>query len=324
MNKVEPLAEIPSAQSQTFSSNSQDSNPKNSKENSIPYPSHIPQNNPKNFFEKPKPIGLYNFSSNKDSITSLEQNIDEVVSSFIEKNKLKIIDCVTKEVQKKFDEKIIPMTNEISNIKQDFISLYEDEWKEFKQANMLDECHNSIMDLNNKIDIMEENISNYNDKIKGFNIADNRLQFLNKLNKDLENFIQGIKSDEEGGVHPHPQGKNLMDLEENIHKIEKEQRKQENLSMELDSVFYETMDMLKDIANEENNESYKIVSNATNSNDILNNFKNMINTFQNKFNYEKQFMENYSNINNGYFNESDNKNENKQNYPFDEIPNFFD
>ena len=313
MNRVEPLPEIISAQSQTLSSDSEDSKTRDNTRNN-------------NLFEKPKPIGIYNFSSNKESITSLEQNIDEVVSSFIEKNKYNIIEYVTKEVQKKFDEKIIPMTNEITNIKNDFISLYEEEWNDFKQSNVLDECHNNIMDLNNKVDIMRENINKYNDDIKGFNIADNRLQFLNKLNKDLENFIQGIKSGEGEGVHP--QGENMMDLEENIYKIEKEQRKQENLNQELDSVFYETMKMLRDIVDEGNNEACNNESNVLNSNDILNNFKNVVNTFENKFNYEKPFMENNNtnmnsnnnNIYNGYFNERNKKNEN----PLDGIPNFFD
>ena len=127
MNRVEPLPEIPSVHSQAFSSNSDDySKTKENTRDSIPIDSNIPKNNPKNYLEKPKPIGIYNFRSNKESITSLEQNIDEVVTSFIEKNKYNIIECVAQEVQKKFDEKITPMSTEISNIKQDFISLYEE------------------------------------------------------------------------------------------------------------------------------------------------------------------------------------------------------
>ena len=328
MKRVEPLPEIPSIHSQALSSVSDDSNTKENTRDSIQI-DYIPKKYPKNNnFQKPKPIGIYNFSSNKSTITSLEQNIDEVVSSFIEKNKFNIIECVTKEVQKKFDEKIIPMSTEISNIKQEFLSLYENEWTDFKQSNVLDECHTNIIDLNNKVDIMRENISKYNDNIKGFNIADNRLQFLNKLNKDLENFILGIQSGGEVGDPLSSHGENMMDLEENIHKIEKEQRKQDNLNQELDNVFYDTMKMLKDIVDEDNNSNSNKESNTLNSNDILNEFKNVINTFDNKFNYKKPFMEKKcynmnlnNNTYNGYFNENCRKNENN---PFDGIPNFFD
>ena len=65
----------------------------------------------------------------------MEQNIDESISLFIEKNMENIIQCVVHEVEKKFEEKIKPMTEEISYLKNDFNSLYEEELKDFKQSN---------------------------------------------------------------------------------------------------------------------------------------------------------------------------------------------
>ena len=318
---IEPLPAITSVQSQTLSRSS-DSQP-SSKINQKPPEQNIPFNN--NIFKKPQPIGIYNFSSNKTYISSLEQNIDEAVSAFIDQNKDNIIQYVAKEVEKKFEEKITPMTEEITRLKLDFNSLYEEEWNDFKQSNVLNDCHNNIMELNNKMNIMNENIDKYNNNIKGFNIADNKLQFLNKLNKDLDEFISGIDS---YIFTPEKKDKNFgnnmdIDMDENLHKIEKEMNKQQNLNHELDNVFYETMEMLKDITKEnnleENAKNSNVNNNIMNCCNILNNFKNTVNAFDGKFNYEKPINNNSNpNMNNA----SDDKNDNKN--IFDYLPNFFD
>ena len=318
---IEPLPAITSVQSQTLSRSS-DSQP-SSKINQKPPEQNIPFSN--NIFKKPQPIGIYNFSSNKTYISSLEQNIDEAVSAFIEQNKDNIIQYVAKEVEKKFEEKITPMTEEITRLKIDFNSLYEEEWNDFKQSNVLNDCHNNIMELNNKMNIMNENIDNYNNNIKGFNVADNKLQFLNKLNKDLDEFISGIDS---YIFTPEKKDKNFgnnmdIDMDENLHKIEKEMNKQQNLNHELDNVFYETMEMLKDITKEnnleENAKNSNVNNNIMNCCNILNNFKNTVNAFDGKFNYEKPINNNSNpNMNNA----SDDKNDNKN--IFDYLPNFFD
>ena len=320
---IEPLPPITSVQSQTFSrsSNSQSS----SKISPTPNESNIqlPEKNT-NFFPKPQPIGIYNFRSNKNSYTSLEQTIDEIVSSFIEKNRENIFQYVSKEVQQKLEEKIIPMSEEISKLKNDFNSLYEEEWNDFKQANVLNDCHQNIMELNHKMNIMNENIKNYNNNIKGFNVADNRIQFLSKLNKDLDEFLSGIwaylYTSEKKNVGL---GSVDMDIEENIHKIEKEMNKQQNLNQELDNVFFETMEMLKDIIKDNNNNLGENDNNniIINYGDILNNFKNTVNAFETKFNYEKPINynqnEKINNINN-------NVGEKGEKNIFDGLPNFFD
>lgn len=318
---IEPLPAITSVQSQTLSRSS-DSQP-SSKINQKPPEQNIPFSN--NIFKKPQPIGIYNFSSNKTYISSLEQNIDEAVSAFIEQNKDNIIQYVAKEVEKKFEEKITPMTEEITRLKLDFNSLYEEEWNDFKQSNVLNDCHNNIMELNNKMNIMNENIDKYNNNIKGFNVADNKLQFLNKLNKDLDEFISGIDS---YIFTPEKKDKNFgnnmdIDIDENLHKIEKEMNRQQNLNHELDNVFYETMEMLKDITKEnnleENAKNSNVNNNIMNCCNILNNFKNTVNAFDGKFNYEKPINNNSNpNMNNA----SDDKNDNKN--IFDYLPNFFD
>ena len=318
---IEPLPAITSVQSQTLSRSS-DSQP-SSKINQKPTEQNIPYSN--NIFKKPQPIGIYNFSSNKTYISSLEQNIDEAVSAFIEQNKDNIIQYVAKEVEKKFEEKITPMTEEITRLKIDFNSLYEEEWNDFKQSNVLNDCHNNIMELNNKMNIMNENIDKYNNNIKGFNVADNKLQFLNKLNKDLDEFISGIDS---YIFTPEKKDKNFgnnmdIDMDENLHKIEKEMNRQQNLNHELDNVFYETMEMLKDITKEnnleENAKNSNVNNNIMNCCNILNNFKNTVNAFDGKFNYEKPINNNSNpNMNNA----SDDKNDNKN--IFDYLPNFFD
>jgi hypothetical protein len=320
LKNLEPLPAITSAQSQSLSiySNSQpESKVREKPEKSIQQNISANKNN-NNTFQKPKPIGIYNFNSNKSSISSLEQNIDETVSAFIEQNKENIIKCVAQEVQKKFEEKIRPMTDEISNIKKEFNSLYEEEWNDFKQSNILNDCHNNIMELNNKVGIMNENIKIYNDNIKGFNIADNRLQFLNKLNKDLDEFISGIGSNGNNEDYKH-----YMDIDNNMHKIEKEMNRQDNLNHELDNVFNETMEMLKEISKEEvieENRNNNNDNNIRNCSDILNNFRNTVNTFETKFDYEKPIMNNTNN--NMKVNKESNKNEITN--LFDDIPNFFE
>ena len=319
MQKLDILPAITSAQSQSLSV-SCCSQPE-SKIKEKPQ-QNIPSTNNNNIFQKPRPIGIYNFCSNKTLITSLEQNIDEAVSLFIEKHKENIIQCVVQEVEKKFEEKIKPMTEEISDLKNDFNSLYEEEWNDFKQSNVLNDCHNNIMELNNKMNIMNENINIYNENIKGFNVADNRLQFLNKLNKDLDVFITGISH--EIGVHNLGGEGFDMDTVKNLHKIEKEMNKQENLNNELDSVFHETMEMLNDITKEENEEKNKNIiennNNMMNCVNILNNFKNAVNTFDTKFNYDKPMNNNSIGV--MKINNINNKNEQK-NF-IENIPNFFD
>ena len=320
LKNLEPLPAINSAQSQSLSiySNSQPESKVREKPEKSIHQNISSNNNNNNTFQKPKPIGIYNFNSNKSSISSLEQNIDETVSAFIEQNKENIIKCVAQEVQKKFEEKIKPMTDEISNIKKEFNSLYEEEWNDFKQSNILNDCHNNIMELNNKVGIMNENIKIYNDNIKGFNIADNRLQFLNKLNKDLDEFISGIGSNGNNGDYNH-----YMDIDNNMHKIEKEMNRQDNLNHELDNVFNETMEMLKEISKEEvieENRNNNNDNNIRNCSDILNNFRNTVNTFETKFDYEKPIMNNTNNI--MKVNKESNKNEITN--LFDDIPNFFE
>lgn len=320
LKNLEPLPAINSAQSQSLSiySNSQPESKVREKPEKLIQQNISANNNNNNTFQKPKPIGIYNFNSNKSSISSLEQNIDETVSAFIEQNKENIIKCVAQEVQKKFEEKIKPMTDEISNIKKEFNSLYEEEWNDFKQSNILNDCHNNIMELNNKVGIMNENIKIYNDNIKGFNIADNRLQFLNKLNKDLDEFISGIGSNGNNEDYKH-----YMDIDNNMHKIEKEMNRQDNLNHELDNVFNETMEMLKEISKEEvieENRNNNNDNNIRNCSDILNNFRNTVNTFETKFDYEKPIMNNTNN--NMKVNKESNKNEITN--LFDDIPNFFE
>ena len=311
LQNFEPLPAINSAQSQSLSI-SCCSQPDSKIKEKAPKQNNTTNNT--NIFQKPKPIGIYNFSSNKASISSLEQNIDAAVSVFIEQNKENIIKCVVQEVQKKFEEKIKPMTDEIMNLKNVFNSLYEEEWNEFKQSNVLNDCHNNIMELNNKMGIMNENIDKYNDNIKGFNIADNRLQFLSKLNKDLDEFIFGIENKD----------CNFMDLDENLLKIEKEMNKQQNLNNDLDTVFYETMEMLKDITKEENigtNKNLIANNNINNCSNILNNFKDTVNTFESKFDYEKPINNNSNSNCNMNINNENNKKD--INIIIDNIPNFF-
>ena len=327
LQNIEPLPIITSIQSMQSQSISNSKNSSKINSNLPPQNIQPTSNNNNNIFQKPQPIGIYNFSNNKSYISSFEQSVDEVVSAFIEQNRENIINYVVQEVQKKLEEKINPMNEEISRLKTEFNSLYDEEWNDFKEANVLNDCHNNIMELNNKMTIMNENINAYNDNIKGFNIADNRLQFLNKLNKDLDEFISGIGSNLGSNENNNDDwGLNLNTLDQNFHKIEKEMNKQDNLNNELNNVFYETMEMLKDITKEDNLEEKMDIDSGNNNNiiscnNILNNFKNTINAFDTKFNYEKpiNFSPNTSvniNTNNGFNYQQDNI--------FDGLPNFFD
>ena len=68
----------------------------------------------KQFFQKP--IGIYSFKSNNSDFSSLEESVDEIVSSFIEENKDNIIKYVVNEVENKLKEKIQPLNAEINSI----------------------------------------------------------------------------------------------------------------------------------------------------------------------------------------------------------------
>lgn len=257
-----------------------------------------------------KPIGIYNFNRNQSDISSLEESIDELVSSFIEKNKENIIKYVVNEVQTKINEKIQPLNYEINDIKNNFNLLYTQELKDFKELDILNECHNNIININNKVNLMNENINKYNDEIKGFNIADNRLKFLNKLNKNLEEFINGINYQNEKNMD--------IDFDEENNKIDIEQKKQDNTNQELDLVFNETLSLLKNINNDEksNNKGFQSYNF-----DVVNNLKNAINDFENKFNYEKPIYEGEKRSKN---NNCLNKKDILKNNVFDSIPDFFD
>ena len=257
----------------------------------------------------PKPIGIYNFNSNKSEISSLEENIDEIVSSFIDQNKESIIKYVVDEVQNKLNEKIQPLNTEINNLKNNFNSLYHQELKEFKELDILNDCHNNILNINNKVNIMNENIDKYNNEVKGFNVADNRLQFLNKLNKDLQEFINGINRENENNMD--------IEIDNEKNKIDNEQKKQENFNNELDNIFYETMTLLKPFENNGNTQINNVAK--INNCDILENLKNAINDFEMKFNYENPII-NEKNNNNNLPNDSS---LNKKNNIFDSIPDFF-
>jgi hypothetical protein len=248
-----------------------------------------------------KPIGIYNFKSNNSDFSSLEESVDEVVSSFIEENKDNIIKYVVNEVENKLKEKIEPLNAEINSIKNNFNGLYDEEINDFKQLNILNQCHNNILNINDNVNIMKENIDKYDNDIKGFNISDNKLKFLNKLNKDLQEFIDGLNKEND---------KDMMDLdidEENT-KIESEVKKMNNINQELNIVFYDTLSLLKDISKDEKKDNI-------NHDDVLNNLKNTINNLQNKLNYEKAFKNDTIN----------NKSDSNCKYnPLDSIPNFFE
>jgi hypothetical protein len=248
-----------------------------------------------------KPIGIYSFKSNNSDFSSLEESVDEIVSSFIEENKDNIIKYVVSEVENKLKEKIQPLNAEINSIKNNFNGLYEEEINDFKQLNILNQCHNNILNINDNVNIMKENIDKYDNEIKGFNISDNKLKFLNKLNKDLQEFIDGLNNDKDMMMD--------LDTDEENTKIDSEVKKMNNINQELNIVFYDTLSLLKDISKDEKKD------NMNYDDDILNNLKNVINNPQNKLNFEKTFKD--DTINNNI--DSDCKYN-----PLDSIPNFFE
>ena len=189
----------------------------------LEYSKNIKNIKNKQFFQKP--IGIYSFKSNTSDFSSLEESVDEVVSSFIEENKDNIIKYVVNEVENKLKEKIEPLNAEINSIKNNFNGLYDEEINDFKQLNILNQCHNNILNINDNVNIMKENMDKYDNEIKGFNISDNKLKFLNKLNKDLQEFIDGLNKEKENE-------KDMMDLdtdEENA-KIDSEVKKMNNIA----------------------------------------------------------------------------------------------
>ena len=313
MERNSSFSSIQNLQSKGISSNTPNSG---NNENS-----QLPQHNvqsqqdsfPQNTINKTisKPIGIYNFNSNKSDISSLEESINEVVTTFIEENKENIMKYVIKEVENKLNEKINPLNTEISTIKNTFTSLYNQELKDFKELNILNECHNNIMNINDRVNIVKDNINKYNDEIKGFSISDNRLQFLNKLNKDLQEFINGINNERENGMD--------IDIDEENNKIEAEQKRQDNINQELDNIFNETISLLKSINKEED----ITINEQMNKYDIVNNLINAINLFESKFNYEKpiindeQKQNNNKGINNSF-------NKKKSENALDSIPDFFE
>jgi hypothetical protein len=248
-----------------------------------------------------KPIGIYSFKSNNSDFSSLEESVDEVVSSFIEENKDNIIKYVVNEVENKLKEKIQPLNAEINSIKNNFNCLYEEEINDFKELNILNQCHNNILNINDNVNIMKENIDKYDNEIKGFNISDNKLKFLNKLNKDLQEFIDGLNNDKDMMMD--------LDTDEENTKIDSEVKKMNNINQELNIVFYDTLSLLKDISKDEKKD------NMNYDDDILNNLKKVINNLQNKLNFEKTFKDDA--INNNI--DSDCKYN-----PLDSIPNFFE
>ena len=313
MERNSSFSSIQNLQSKGISSNTPNSG---NNENS-----QLPQHNvqsqqdsfPQNIINKTisKPIGIYNFNSNKSDISSLEESINEVVTTFIEENKENIMKYVIKEVENKLNEKINPLNTEISTIKNTFTSLYNQELKDFKELNILNECHNNIMNINDRVNIVKDNINKYNDEIKGFSISDNRLQFLNKLNKDLQEFINGINNERENGMD--------IDIDEENNKIEAEQKRQDNINQELDNIFNETISLLKSINKEED----ITINEQMNKYDIVNNLINAINLFESKFNYEKPIIndEQKQNNNKGINN---NFNKKKSENALDNIPDFFE
>ena len=313
MERNSSFSSIQNLQSKGISSNTPNSG---NNENS-----QLPQHNvqsqqdsfPQNTINKTisKPIGIYNFNSNKSDISSLEESINEVVTTFIEENKENIMKYVIKEVENKLNEKINPLNTEISTIKNTFTSLYNQELKDFKELNILNECHNNIMNINDRVNIVKDNINKYNDEIKGFSISDNRLQFLNKLNKDLQEFINGINNERENGMD--------IDIDEENNKIEAEQKRQDNINQELDNIFNETISLLKSINKEED----ITINEQMNKYDIVNNLINAINLFESKFNYEKPIIndEQKQNNNKGINN---NFNKKKSENALDNIPDFFE
>ena len=258
-----------------------------------------------------KPIGLYDFNNNKFNASSLQESVEEVVLPFVEQNEETIIKYVVDEVKIKLNEKIEPLISEINNIKNNFNLLYNQGITNFKDLDVLNACHNNISNINNKVSLINENINKYIDGIKGFNITDNKLQFLNKLNKNLEDFINGVNY-ENYKISD-------MDIEEENLKIDIERKKYDNINQELDNIFKETISLLNNINKEEkynlNNAQFQ-----SNISDINNNLKYTINNFGNKYNYEKHYFDE-QNINGNFCKKKIIENNNNL---LENIPDFFD
>ena len=258
-------------------------------------------NEPKsNISENSKPIGIYNFNRNKSEINSLQDEIDNIVSGFIMENKDNIIQYIAKEVENKLNEKINPMTTEINSIKSDFTELYQNELNEFKESNVLNDCHDHINNIQNKMNITDENMENYTNDIKGFNVSNKRLKFLNQLNDNLEQFILNVKNEPENSDYA----------------LELQNKKEESINREFDKVFYETMSLLKNMDDNLKNEK-NIIQNGLN---INNDFKQAVNNFENKFNYDKP-------VSSGNKSNNCNNNSNKkinEEFNINNVPNFFD
>ena len=256
-----------------------------------------------------KPIGIYNFSRNKVDHSDLEENIDRIVTSFIDQNKAKMIKYVVNEVENKLNEKIRPINTIISDVKNDFNSLYEEEMNDFKELNIMNDCHKHIFDISNKVNIMNENIQKYSNDIKGFSVSDNKLQFLFKLNKDLQEFINSnVEIDKEVG----------FGTEEERNKFMSTEKKQEDINRELDNIFNETMSMINAITTEKTEQDPNFITDGNSDN--LVHFENIITDFEKKFKNEKQCINEKKLFqeNNNYFDE------NKEKNILGTIPDFFD
>ena len=96
------------------------------------------------------------------SSTLLEEIINNQVRSFIVLNQKYIIDSLVDEVEQKIQEKISPINNEINNIKADFNSLYNEEIKNFKEENVLNDCKENISNISNEYNMLQEKFIKYN------------------------------------------------------------------------------------------------------------------------------------------------------------------
>lgn len=212
-----------------------------------------------------RPIGIYNFNSSQQEINSLEENIDNEVKEFIELNKDTIIRCVINEVERKLNEKIKLLNNEISSIKNDFNCLYEGEFTDFKNSDILNVCQNSIQSINNKIIIMKENINKYTTDINSFNISITKFNLLNSLNQELEAIINEAKINQkyfsESQTNENNNNTYQMDIDDGYIKHLKVEENE--INQKLNEVFNETESLIQYILegnyvsgnNNKNNES---------------------------------------------------------------------
>ena len=188
----------------------------------------------------PNAFGIYNFnkSNNTNTIqknsssTLLEEIINNQVRSFIVLNQKYIIDSLVDEVEQKIQEKISPINNEINNIKADFNSLYNEEIKNFKEENVLNDCKENISNISNEYNMLQEKFIKYNNDINSYDITDKRFNLLNKLNNELENVINEINKEKD----------NQMEMDEE--NIINEMKKQGN-NKELNDIFNEVQNLIK-------------------------------------------------------------------------------